>query len=134
MRHLLSRFFPLPLTAALLAAVLGGCGRPEQPGTPPIPVTVAKAEQREAFHYVDTIGNVTALEAVNIIPQASGRILEIDFTQGADVKKGEPLTRANVRSVRPGNGLPPADLDKVLAGKAARDLTRGEPLDWSMVG
>lgn len=52
----------------------------------------------------------------------------------ADVKAGEPLTRANVRSVRPGNGLPPADLDKVLAGKAARDLTRGEPLDWSMVG
>ncbi|HQR87911.1 MAG TPA: pseudaminic acid synthase, partial [Caulobacter sp.] len=36
--------------------------------------------------------------------------------------------------VRPGNGLPPADLDKVLAGKASRDLTRGEPLDWSMVG
>jgi N-acetylneuraminate synthase len=52
----------------------------------------------------------------------------------ADVKKGEPLTRANVRSVRPGNGLPPADLDKVLAGRATRDLTRGEPLDWSMVG
>ncbi|MCY1648779.1 pseudaminic acid synthase [Caulobacter sp. SL161] len=52
----------------------------------------------------------------------------------ADVKAGEPLTRANVRSVRPGNGLPPADLDKVLAGKAARDLSRGEPLDWSMVG
>ena len=52
----------------------------------------------------------------------------------ADVKKGEPLTRANVRSVRPGNGLPPADLDKVLAGKATRDLSRGEPLDWSMVG
>ncbi|OZA76566.1 MAG: pseudaminic acid synthase [Caulobacter sp. 39-67-4] len=52
----------------------------------------------------------------------------------ADVKAGEPLTRANVRSVRPGNGLPTADLDKVLAGKASRDLTRGEPLDWSMVG
>lgn len=52
----------------------------------------------------------------------------------ADVKAGEPLTRANVRSVRPGNGLPPADLDKVLAGKATRDLARGEPLDWSMVG
>ncbi|MFY8210180.1 MAG: hypothetical protein ACOVOE_12795, partial [Caulobacter sp.] len=24
--------------------------------------------------------------------------------------------------------------DKVLAGKATRDLSRGEPLDWSMVG
>ena len=52
----------------------------------------------------------------------------------ADVKAGEPLTRANIRSVRPGNGLPPVELDKVLTGKAARDLTRGEPLDWSMVG
>ncbi|MBU4434809.1 MAG: pseudaminic acid synthase [Alphaproteobacteria bacterium] len=52
----------------------------------------------------------------------------------ADVKAGQPLTRANVRSVRPGNGLPPVALDKVLTGKAARDLTRGEPLDWSMVG
>jgi len=52
----------------------------------------------------------------------------------ADVKAGDVLSRANVRSVRPGNGLPPADLDRVLGRTAARDLTRGEPLDWSMVG
>lgn len=52
----------------------------------------------------------------------------------ADVAAGEPLTRANVRSVRPGNGLPPADLDCVLGRRATRALTRGEPLDWSMVG
>jgi N-acetylneuraminate synthase len=51
----------------------------------------------------------------------------------ADVKAGEPLTRANVRSVRPGNGLPPAELDKVLGRRASRDLARGEPLDWGMV-
>ncbi len=52
----------------------------------------------------------------------------------ADVKAGEALTRANVRSVRPGNGLPPADLDKVLGKVATRDLAFGEPLDWGMVG
>lgn len=52
----------------------------------------------------------------------------------ADVKAGETLSRANVRSVRPGNGLPPAELDKVLGRTATRDLARGEPLDWSMVG
>ena len=51
----------------------------------------------------------------------------------ADVKAGEPLSRANVRSIRPGNGLPPADLDKVLGRPAARDLVRGEPLAWDMV-
>jgi len=52
----------------------------------------------------------------------------------ADVAAGEPLSRANVRSVRPGNGLAPGELDKVLGRPAARDLKRGEPLDWSMMG
>ena len=51
----------------------------------------------------------------------------------ADVKAGEAFTKANVRSVRPGNGLPPADLEKVLGRTAARDLERGEPLAWEMV-
>ena len=52
----------------------------------------------------------------------------------APVKAGEPLTRANVRSIRPGNGLAPAHLDEVLGRPAARDLQRGEPLVWDMVG
>src|SRR5512140_3580411 len=51
----------------------------------------------------------------------------------AEVKAGEPLSRANVRSVRPGNGLPPAHLDEVLGRTAARDLKRGEPLAWDML-
>lgn len=51
----------------------------------------------------------------------------------ADVKAGEPLSRQNVRSIRPGHGLPPAELDAVLGRPAARDLTRGEPLAWDMV-
>ncbi|MDO8801548.1 pseudaminic acid synthase [Phenylobacterium sp.] len=51
----------------------------------------------------------------------------------ADVKAGEVLTRANVRSIRPGNGLPPAELAKVLGKPAARDLSRGEPLAWDML-
>ncbi|WP_309091513.1 pseudaminic acid synthase [Phenylobacterium sp.] len=51
----------------------------------------------------------------------------------ADVRAGEPLTRANVRSIRPGDGLPPGELDAVLGRPAARDLKRGEPLAWDMV-
>ena len=51
----------------------------------------------------------------------------------ADVAAGEVLTEANVRSVRPGNGLAPNHLDVVLGRKAARALMRGEPLDWGMV-
>jgi N-acetylneuraminate synthase len=52
----------------------------------------------------------------------------------ADVAQGELLTPANVRSIRPGYGLPPKHLPEVLNKRASRTLTRGEPLDWSMVG
>jgi N-acetylneuraminate synthase len=38
-----------------------------------------------------------------------------------------------VRSVRPGQGLPPKHLDAVMGLRATRDIPFGEPLDWSMV-
>jgi len=47
-----------------------------------------------------------------------------------DVRAGEELTRENVRSIRPGHGLPPKHLPEVLGRRAARDLKRGEPLAW----
>lgn len=50
-----------------------------------------------------------------------------------DVAAGEELTRENVRSIRPGHGLAPKHLPKVLGGQASRDLKRGEPLDWTAV-
>jgi N-acetylneuraminate synthase len=50
-----------------------------------------------------------------------------------DVGAGEQLTRNNVRSIRPGHGLPPKHLPQVLGRQAARDLARGEPLAWGSV-
>jgi multidrug efflux system membrane fusion protein len=40
---------------------------------------------------LDEIGSCTAYESVSIRPQASGQITEINFTDGADLKKGELL-------------------------------------------
>jgi N-acetylneuraminate synthase len=51
----------------------------------------------------------------------------------APVLKGEVLTAANIRSVRPGHGLAPRHYDAVLGRRATRDIPFGEPLDWSMV-
>jgi pseudaminic acid synthase len=51
----------------------------------------------------------------------------------AHIKAGETLTAANVRSVRPGFGLPPKELSRVLGRKAARDLKYGEALRWEMI-
>lgn len=47
-----------------------------------------------------------------------------------DVPAGAPLTGRNVRSIRPGYGLAPKHLPQVLGRCAARDLKRGEPLEW----
>jgi N-acetylneuraminate synthase len=50
-----------------------------------------------------------------------------------DIAAGEELTNANVRSIRPGRGLAPKYLPDVLGRRAARDLKRGDPLDWPSV-
>ena len=51
----------------------------------------------------------------------------------ADILEGEPFTHDNVRSIRPGHGLPPKHLEEVLRRRAARTIERGTPLDWSLI-
>ena len=51
-----------------------------------------------------------------------------------DVKAGQLLTEANVRSIRPGYGLPPRYLKEVLGKKASRTIERGTPLSWDLIG
>lgn len=51
-----------------------------------------------------------------------------------DIKAGERFTRDNVRSIRPGHGLPVKEMDRVMTKKATVDLARGIPLDESHLG
>ena len=50
-----------------------------------------------------------------------------------DVKAGERLTPDNVRSIRPGYGLPPKHYEDVIGRLAARDMQRGTPLQWDAI-
>ena len=45
-----------------------------------------------------------------------------------DMKAGERFTRKNVRSIRPGYGLAPKHLPRVIDRRAVRSLDRGTPL------
>ncbi|HMD73665.1 MAG TPA: pseudaminic acid synthase [Steroidobacteraceae bacterium] len=47
-----------------------------------------------------------------------------------DIAPGELLTRANIRAIRPGMGLPPKYLSVVIGKPAARFLKRGTALSW----
>jgi N-acetylneuraminate synthase len=51
----------------------------------------------------------------------------------ADLKAGDVLTKENVRAIRPGLGLPPGDLDRVLGRRINRDAPRGTPLSWDLL-
>ena len=50
-----------------------------------------------------------------------------------DLKAGEVLSDQNLRCIRPGGGLPPKYLDKVIGRRVARDVRRGTALDWSLL-
>jgi len=49
-----------------------------------------------------------------------------------DISKNEPLTRENIRSIRPGYGLEPKYFEKVLGKRSTQDIQRGTPLRWDL--
>ena len=51
-----------------------------------------------------------------------------------NIKKGEKFNENNIKIIRPGYGLKPKYFNKVLHKKASKNIERGTPLDWSLVG
>lgn len=49
------------------------------------------------------------------------------------MKSGDSFTADNVKSIRPGLGLPPKYLDIVLGKKITSDVERGTPLNWNLI-
>ena len=100
----------------LLALALAGCQKPAAFVMPPKPVTVAKAEARDVPFYLDEIGNCTAFQTVTVQPQVSGPVTEILFTDGQELKEGDPLFTIDKRPYK-------AALDKA-AGTLAQDQAK----------
>jgi len=51
-----------------------------------------------------------------------------------NIKSGEIFTAENVRSIRPGNGLPPEFITEVIGRSAQSDIERGTPMRWGLIG
>lgn len=51
-----------------------------------------------------------------------------------DIKKGEEITKDNVRVIRPGYGLQPKYYNNILGKTALEDIERGTPFSFDLVG
>ena len=125
--------------AALLAIAAGGgfywlrhkdAARASAARPAPIPVSVATAGRQDVQIHVGGLGTVQALNTVPIHSQIDGKLIEITFTEGQHVKKGDVLARIDPRLFQ-------AALDQSQAKKgqdeanlisAEKDLTRGKTL------
>lgn len=50
-----------------------------------------------------------------------------------DMKKGDVLTPANLRAIRPGSGLPPKYYDILIGKRIGRDVKAGQPMQWNLI-
>jgi N-acetylneuraminate synthase len=65
--------------------------------------------------------------------QAASRAFRRSLFVVRDMKEGDEFTSENVRSIRPGYGLAPKHLKKVLGKRALRELKAGTPLDFESI-
>lgn len=50
-----------------------------------------------------------------------------------DIKKGEVFTEKNIRSIRPGFGLPTSYIKDIIGKKAIKDIRKGTPMNWNFL-
>jgi multidrug efflux system membrane fusion protein len=76
-----------------------GCRRQaRQPAPPEAPVIpISNPVQRDVTDYVDFSGRANAVESVNIVPRVTGYLVQIPFTEGAEVKKDDLLFEIDPR-------------------------------------
>ncbi len=81
------------LMGCVLALFIWGCGKKKEAEVkpPPLTVVVAQAKVKKIPIVLEYSGTVKAVKTVNIIPRVTGYLEKRYFTEGATVKKGDPL-------------------------------------------
>ncbi|SFH12550.1 pseudaminic acid synthase [Pontibacter chinhatensis] len=65
--------------------------------------------------------------------EEKSRLFKRSVYAAKDIKAGEPLTKKNIRVIRPGLGLAPKHYDTLLGKVAKQDIKAGTPLNWDLV-
>ncbi|MBZ5626454.1 MAG: efflux RND transporter periplasmic adaptor subunit [Acidobacteriia bacterium] len=94
-----SRFIPV-LIGAAWALMLAGCGQQQAKslgGPPIVPVSVSKATQESVPTELRVVGTVEASSIVQVKSQVAGELMQVAFTEGQNVSKGDLLFRIDPR-------------------------------------
>jgi RND family efflux transporter MFP subunit len=95
---------------------LAGCARvpSEAPAAAPMPVTVSYPVERDVTDHADFTGRTAAVDSVEVRARVSGYLDQVNFKEGALVKKDDKLFQIDPRPYR-------ADLERAKGSVAQND-------------
>jgi multidrug efflux system membrane fusion protein len=135
------RLFPKPLGEAAgeegSRAGGGGGGRRSRRGggdpNRPVVVLAVAAKTADVPVYLNGVGTVQAYNSAAVHAQVSGRLIEVDFAEGQDVKQGDVLARIDPATYKAAydQAVAKKAMDEATLANAKRDLQRYESLQKS---
>ena len=96
----------------------------------PVPVLAAAAQKADVPVYLTAVGTTKALNTVSVRPQVDGKLIEVAFKEGQDVKKGDVLARIDPTTFQAtlDQAVAKKAMDQALLANAKNDLERYERL------
>jgi multidrug efflux system membrane fusion protein len=119
-RHVAAALIVAVFAAALIYVFAWPVPAPKRVGRfaaeGPVPVLAAIVARADVPVYLDAVGTTRPLNTVTVRPQVDGKLTEVAFKEGQDVKKGDVLARIDPTIYK-------AQLDQVVAKKAQDEAT-----------
>jgi len=100
----------------------GGGGRRGGPPSGPVPVVAGTAVQKDVPIYLDGLGTVQAFNTVTVHPRVDGALVQVNFTEGQEVKTGDLLAVVDPKPYQ-------AALDQAKAQAALDEVTLKRQVD-----
>ena len=103
-------------------------------GGPDSSFSMEPAEFKEMVKSIREVEKALGIISYELTEKAAGsKIFARSLFVVEDVKAGEIITDKNIRSIRPGYGLPPKHINQILGKHFTHDVKRGTPLDWDLI-
>jgi len=91
--------------------VFSACQKKQPPPNPEVPVNLMKLKPKQVLYYDQYPATIRALNQVNLLPQVSGAITGMFFTEGTEVSKGQKLYEIDERLYKAAYDQAVANLD-----------------------